>query len=484
MDIRRTRSEATASDLLQVCSSMAACKRTLLAVSVRLWYVASCLSKQMRQTIANASKDLWAPRSLCQRCWTSWAAFAVSQRGEKKLLSLKPQEDPDVHSEEQRDKALIRHHLDLMFQNYEVLQLQQAFRHWSHASGCQRRWTLQRTATEKQQRAERAWEESQWRQQEANRKREEWELWLHQRASELQDLQQSMDQFREEQRLRGSRLREAVSRCFASTTEQLRLLFAWCNWRSMSKRRHELSLSQLTMKLLILQILGAWATWTTSSLRGRRFEEHLECLAQQQRETATSLLRRGLRRLEGCCLEAAFHGWLRHTQHTALSLDEIVGSRAPMANESGSHVADLLQAAASVLEERLLWFWEPLLSALMLFWYNLAQASKLHFELQKQSQEQLDLEYQQSLQRFQELQDIESKQYRAGRHARSCVMRLVSDVNFYLLEVVLCAWKIQAESRQGGFPLPTPASAAGWHFGEGSPRLGRSPWPETLPPWP
>ena len=49
-------------------------------------------------------------------------------------------------------------------------------------------------------------------------------------------------------------------------------------------------------------------------------------------------------------------------------------------------------------QERLLWFWEPLLSALMLFWYNLAQASNLHFELQKQSQEQLDLEYQQSLQ--------------------------------------------------------------------------------------
>ena len=55
--------------------------RTLLAVSVRLWYVASCLSKQMRQTIANASKDTIAgslpilrkPVCMLQpKCWQSW----------------------------------------------------------------------------------------------------------------------------------------------------------------------------------------------------------------------------------------------------------------------------------------------------------------------------------------------------------------------------------------------------------------------------
>ena len=49
-------------------------------------------------------------------------------------------------------------------------------------------------------------------------------------------------------------------------------------------------------------------------------------------------------------------------------------------------------------QERSLWFWEPVLSAILLFWQTVAQQAALQHQLEMQNQRSREDEYQQSLQ--------------------------------------------------------------------------------------
>jgi len=50
------------------------------------------------------------------------------------------------------------------------------------------------------------------------------------------------------------------------------------------------------------------------------------------------------------------------------------------------------------LQERSLWFWEPVLSAILLFWQTVAQQAALQHQLEMQNLRSREDEYQQSLQ--------------------------------------------------------------------------------------
>eukprot|EP00434_Breviolum_minutum_P003101 symbB.v1.2.002728.t1/scaffold146.1/size298692/9 len=193
----------------------------------------------------------------------------------------------------------------------------------------------------------------------------------------------------------------------------------------------------------------------------RQKQEYSQLVLDELKMMASSLTERALLREDATCLQSVFQCWLLYAQHShALEGDitEIVGAKVPRPSEvsdPSSNVGDLLIAAASVVEERVLWFWEPLLSAILLFWQTFTQSAALEKQLEKQRQQKHDAEYQQSLQRFRQLQDLEGRQLLSRQHARSAVKRLISDGNFY--EAVICAWKVQAgcHRQDPHFQLPS-----------------------------
>jgi len=383
-----------------------------------------------------------------------------------------------------------RRFLHFMCKKKDHNQIQQVFVLWSHLCCRTRRRKCEQALEDRQKESEMAFRRAERQQKEVQQQWERREQFLLQQSSELQELENLMDNWRQKQVQQSHVLREGVLSSLLATSKRLHLLFALSNWRSILKRKGQIRnmTDRLAMRFLLLRILSNWATVAASATRQRNFEEYSQLVLDELKMMASSLTERALLREDATCLQSVFQCWLLYAQHShALEGDitEIVGAKVPRPSEVGdpsSNVGDLLIAAASVVEERVLWFWEPLLSAILLFWQTFTQSAALEKQLEKQRQQKHDAEYQQSLQRFRQLQDLEGRQLLSRQHARSAVKRLISDGNFYVLEAVICAWKVQAESRQGGFPLATPASTAGWNFGEDF--QGSSPSPsDTRSPW-
>ncbi|CAJ1415923.1 unnamed protein product, partial [Effrenium voratum] len=411
----------TPHDFLQARAATARFKRTCLALAFRLWRTRVAESSRWVESFQEQHS-----RAL-RRCWTAWRSKSKDRDGVREGASWSADARWDA-----RARACSQQMLELRCRELGALRLQEVFRAWSgHLCALSRDL----------------------RKEDALRARRLGAL--RQREKELEEQETRTER-------QNRRNEDAVKRrlwaSLVGTRDQLALRCSWNAWhgataglaaafRRAGRRRER--------RPLLLQVVVAWAGWATLQWRRRQLDLCLRASAWDAQRSAARLGARRLRLALVATCRWAFGAWrrfLRQSRGLEALVAEVsaalgaakVGVRADgpfRAADGHSNVGDLLEAAVEVVEERVRRFWAPVLQGALLLWRTLACAAVLR-----------------RARGARRLQLRSSGEAARRRSAQRCVERWVAELSSALLEVSLWAWKLQAEARQGGFPLQTPAA--------------------------
>lgn len=437
-----------------------------MAITFHIWRACSRHHGQMRRRLVIKE---WFNSSgrILYRCFSAWAVLIFCTEGGAEVSTQQPGAKESRASLWDdgfwtRTTAL----LNAMGLHTKLLVLREVFQGWSFLLLWRKQHCWHQKLREEEREVQTAWLEM----QEAQVEQQIEEQQLQQRIVDLETVLQArhdwMAGYEEQQADRFIRLRRHCLLTACISGQQLSKMWVWSLWRfALLPRSRLLPLAQrLESRYRAMALLHAWAAWVALQHRRHRTLGRLQEMADHSRTWASNLLHSRLWQERTRVLWSVVSAWRFFTDfRVALGKDAAfrVGLRGesflPVAKESSpgplrldpgpiEGLEDLLEDANSVMQESLLLPWKPFLSAVMQLWRAAARtASPTRSFVPHSRQRQTGM------------------QNRAERSGK-LLQRLLQQIDRALLVVVICAWKLQAESRQGGFPLQTPSTPCFEHW--------------------
>ncbi|CAE7585093.1 unnamed protein product [Symbiodinium natans] len=459
--IRKAGPRPTPRDLLHVSSLTSACRRSSLALTFHIWHAGSRHRCQMRQRLAAIWKERCHPsgRSL-ERCFVEWAdaIFCTEGVAEGSVQEELAQEQGRSQLESSfRSRAVAV--LDVLSSGKDRLQLREAFQCWSFLL----LWQGQHFWHQKLREDEREVQVAFLQAQEAKVQQEQEARQLQQRVLDLEHaLQERHDWTRQYEELKANRVWKLRQHCILAGARhggcllQMLVWSLWCLALRHTNTSHLPLAQRLECRHRALIAFSSWAACVMLGQRRQRTQVWFQQAADRSLTCTSDLLEKRSLEEQNFALGCVFSAWCRFAEFR-VALGQDAASRVGLCGASLHHVPrearsrsqlpqaewshdleDLLEDANSVMQESLLLLWKPFLSVVLQLWRTTSRSL--------------------ARRRFSGPRGLQQDGASRVEGRQKLVNSLLHQIDRALLVVVVCAWKLQAESRQGGFPMQTPST--------------------------